>query len=97
MSDGADASAEPDTSTRAICIAKASRPQTPLPQLATTSTGVWRQIGIANSAAIKVRMIAKRKGSGIQRWTSFTEPLISFWNKGIGVKRVEKVKRVKRG
>jgi hypothetical protein len=41
-------------------------------------------------------MIAKRNGSGIQRWTSFTEPLISFWNKGIRVERVERVKRVEK-
>ena len=80
FSAGADARADPETRTKAICMAKASSPHTPPPQLQTTSTGVCRQMGIASRAATKVSIMAKRNGSGIHRCTSFTEPLISFWN-----------------
>ena len=64
LTTGAAARAEPHTSTRAICMAKASSDQTPLPQCSTTSSGVWRQTGIATRNATIVRMMAKIKGSG---------------------------------
>ena len=61
---GAAARAEPHTSTRAICMAKASSDHTPLPQCSTTSSGVWWHTGIATRKAMIVRRTAKMKGSG---------------------------------
>ena len=76
FTDGAAANAEPQTSTNAICIAKARRFQTPPPQCSTTSMGVWWHTGIATTAATKVSTMAKINGSGSQRCTTRTQNLI---------------------
>ena len=82
LTTGAAAKVEPHTSTRAICIAKANRFHTPLPQCSTTSKGVWWQMGIANKAATKVSMMANMKGSGRKRCTKRTQALIMRRNIG---------------
>ena len=73
---GAAASALPHTSTKAICMAKASRFHTPPPQCSSTSTGVWLQTPMATTAATSVSSMAKIKGSGSQRCTNLTQNFI---------------------
>ena len=75
---GASARAEPHTSTRAICIEKASRLQTPPPQFSTTSRGDCPVEIIAAKAATIVRIIAKTNGSGRYFLISFTDKSINF-------------------
>ena len=62
--DGEAASVAPHTKTKAICIAKANKDQTPSPQCSTTSNGDCLHIGMATTKAIKLSIIAKIKGSG---------------------------------
>ena len=73
---GAAARALPHTSTKAICMAKASRFHTPPPQCSSTSTGDWLHTGMATTAATKVSSMAKMNGSGSQRCTMRTQNLI---------------------
>ena len=78
----AEAMAEPNTRTRAICMENASRPQKPFasPQALSTFSG---PIPVANMAPMKtmmLRMMANRKASGSQRLTTRTQPLVNFLN-----------------
>ena len=78
----AEAMAEPNTSTRAICMEKASRPQKPLvePQALSTFSGPILVAIIANTYTMMDRMTANRNGSGSHRLTTRTQPLVNFLN-----------------
>ena len=58
------ANAEPQTSTKAICMEKDNKLQTPLPQWVTTSTGELPNPKMEAAKATKVKRMAKIKGSG---------------------------------
>ena len=82
----AEAMALPSTSTRAICMEKASRPQKPSPvvplppQAQTSSRGFcWVPI-MAAMKTMMVRIMANRNGSGSHRLTTRTQPLVNFLN-----------------
>ena len=79
----AEAIAEPNTSTSAICMEKASRFQKPplaSPHLAMTSTGPMPVAHMAATNTIRVRMMANRNASGSHRFTTRTHPLVNFLN-----------------
>ncbi len=75
---GAPAKVAPQTRISDICMEKASKPHTPLPQCSTTSTGVWWHTGMAVSAAMRVNKIARTNGSGKYFWTKLTQKFIIF-------------------
>ena len=79
----AEAMAEPKTSTRAICMEKASRFQKPpfwSPHLAMISMGPMPVAHMAPTNTTRVRMMANRNASGSHRLTTRTQPLVNFLN-----------------
>ena len=72
----------PSTSTSAICMEKASRPQKPLvlPQAFSTFSGPILVAIIAKMYTMTDRMTANRKGSGSHLLTTRTQPLVNFLN-----------------
>ena len=83
LNTGAEAIAEPSTSTRAICMEKASRLQKPLllPQASRIATGPMPVANMAAMYTTMLRRMANRNGSGSHRLTTFTQPLVNFLNK----------------
>ena len=75
---GASARAEPQTSTRAICMENARRLHTPPPQFSTTSTGDCPVKAMAAIPASTVSIIANTNGSGRYFLINFTDKSISF-------------------
>ena len=82
----AEARAEPSTSTRAICMEKASRPHMPSPPLPLPPQAQIISQGLCcvpRHAAMKttiVRMMANRNGSGSHRFMMRTHPLENFFS-----------------
>ena len=78
----AAAMAEPNTSTRAICMEKLSRPQKPLesPQALSTCSGPIFVAHMEPMKTMMLRMMANRKASGSHRLTTRTQPLVNFLN-----------------
>ena len=78
----AAAMAEPNTSTRAICMEKLSRPQKPLesPQALSTCRGPILVAHMEPMKTMMLRMMANRNASGSHRLTTRTQPLVNFLN-----------------
>ena len=79
----AEAMAEPNTSTRAICMEKASRFQKPplaSPHFAMISMGPMPVAHMAATNTIRVRMMANKNASGSHLLTTRTQPFVNFLN-----------------